>query len=289
MPLAASHGPLRIAGVRVAGDAIYRARAVVLCAGTFMQGLLHVGETTMPGGRIGEPTSAGISQALSGLGFELARFKTGTPPRIDGRTIDYAKTELQPGDERARAVLLPHRADRLPADSLLDHLHHARGPRADPRQSAPRADVQRADPIDRAALLPLDRDQDRSLRRQAAAPAVSGAGRTRIPHEVYINGLSTSLPRDVQDAMLRLIPGLERAEILRYGYAIEYDYLPPLQLQPSLETKRVAGLVLCRPDQRHHRLRRGRRPGTHRRRQRRARRCGAKSRWCSAAIRPTSA
>ena len=100
LPLAASQCPLRIAGVRMAGGAMYRARAVVLCAGTFMQGLLHVGETTMPGGRMGEPTTAGLSRALRRLGFELGRFKTGTPPRINGRTIDYAKTELQPGDEQ---------------------------------------------------------------------------------------------------------------------------------------------------------------------------------------------
>ena len=102
--------------------------------------------------------------------------------------------------------------------------------RPDPREPAPRAHVQRPDPIDRAAVLPVDRDEDRPLRRPVAASALSSNRKGRHTHEVYVNGLSTSLPRDVQDAMLRLIPGLERAEIVRYGYAIEYDYLPPNQL-----------------------------------------------------------
>ncbi|MFW5693102.1 MAG: FAD-dependent oxidoreductase, partial [Thermoguttaceae bacterium] len=88
----------RIVGVRVAGDAVYRARAVVLCSGTFMEGLLHVGETTLPGGRMGEPAATGVSRALRRLGFTLARFKTGTPPRVNGRTVDFSRTEVQPGD-----------------------------------------------------------------------------------------------------------------------------------------------------------------------------------------------
>ena len=133
----------------------------------------------------------------------------------------------------------------------------------------------RPDSIDRAALLPVDRRQGRPLRRQARGTRLFLEPEGRNTHEVYVNGISTSLPRDVQDAMLRLIPGLEQAEILRYGYAVEYDYAPPEQLQPTLETKRVAGLVFRRPDQRHHRLRRGRRPGTDGRRQRRAWRCEA--------------
>jgi tRNA uridine 5-carboxymethylaminomethyl modification enzyme len=99
-PHAVSHCPMQIAAVRTSSGATYRAGAVVLCAGTFMQGLLHVGDSTLPGGRMGEPASAGLSLALARLGFELGRFKTGTPPRIDGRSIDYAKTETQLGDER---------------------------------------------------------------------------------------------------------------------------------------------------------------------------------------------
>ena len=208
-----------------AGGAVYRARAVVLCAGTFMQGLLHVGDTTMPGGRMGEPTTAGLSQALVRLGFELGRFKTGTPPRIDGRTIDYAKTELQPGDEQPEPFsFLTDRIDCQQMPCWITHttpelheliranLHRApmysgqiqsTGPRYCP--SIETKIVRFADkPRHQLFLEPEGRHTD----------------------EVYVNGLSTSLPRDVQDAMLRLIPGLEQAEILRYGYAIEYDYLP---------------------------------------------------------------
>jgi tRNA uridine 5-carboxymethylaminomethyl modification enzyme len=239
----APSGP-RIAGVRVSGDAVYRARAVVLCAGTFMQGLLHVGEATSPGGRMGEGTSAGISQALGRLGFELARFKTGTPARLNGRTIDYQKTQLQPGDEEPE-----------PFSFLTDGIHCRQLPCWITHTTPAVHELIRAN-LHRA---PMYTGQIKS-----AGPRYCPSIETKIvrfadkqrhqlflepegreTHEVYVNGLSTSLPRDVQDAMLRHIPGLERAEILRYGYAIEYDYLPPEQLKQSLETKRVAGLYLA--------------------------------------------
>ena len=241
MPLAVSHCPLRIAGVRVAGDAVYRARAVIICAGTFMQGLLHMGETTSPGGRMGEPTSSGISQSLKRLGFELARFKTGTPPRIDGRTIDLDKTELQLGDPQPEPFsFLTERIDveQIPCwitfttpamhELLRANLHRAPMFSGQIQSTGPRYCPSIETKIVRFAEKP----------RHQLFLEPEG----RQTDEVYVNGLSTSLPCDVQDAMLRLIPGLERAKIVRYGYAIEYDYLPPLQLKPSLETKRVAGL-----------------------------------------------
>ena len=240
-PPAVSHGPLRIVGVRTAGGAAYRAKAVVLCAGTFMQGLLHVGETTMPGGRMGEPATSGISRALARLGFELARFKTGTPPRIDGRTIDYGKTELQPGDPQPEPFsFLTDRIDReqMPCwityttpvvhELIRANLHRA------PMFSG---QIQSAGPRYCPSIeTKIVRFADKPRHQLFLEPE------GRQTHEVYVNGLSTSLPRDVQDALVREIPGLQRAEILRYGYAIEYDYLPPVQLKPSLETKRVAGL-----------------------------------------------
>jgi tRNA uridine 5-carboxymethylaminomethyl modification enzyme len=206
-----------------------------------MRGLLHVGESSFPGGRLGEPTSSGISRALERLGFELARFKTGTPARIDGRTIDYGRVELQPGDEEPVPFsFLTERIDcrQMPCwityttpevhELLRANLHRAPMFSGQIQATGPRYCPSIETKIVRFADKP---------RHQLF---LEPEGRTT--DEVYINGLSTSLPRDVQDAMLRLIPGLEVAEILRYGYAIEYDYLPPVQLNPSLETKRVAGL-----------------------------------------------
>lgn len=231
----------RIAGVRTTNGTVYHAQAVILCAGTFMRGLLHVGDATMPGGRMGEPACGGISDALRHLGFELARFKTGTPARIDGRTIDYDKTTIQPGD--ARPVPFSFLTDRIDTEQIPCWITH----------TTPAAhDLIRTN-LDRAPMF--------SGQIQSTGPRYCPSIETKIvrfadktshqlflepegrqTHEVYINGLSTSLPREVQDELLRRIPGLERAKILRYGYAIEYDYLPPLQLKLSLETKQVVGL-----------------------------------------------
>jgi tRNA uridine 5-carboxymethylaminomethyl modification enzyme len=230
--------------VRVLGGAVYRARAVVLCAGTFMQGLLHMGETTMPGGRMGEPTHAGLSRSLAGLGFAIRRFKTGTPPRINGRTIDYTRTEMQPGDEEPEAFSFM--TDRIECEQIpcwitytnqavhelvRANLHRAPMYTGQIQSTGPRYCPSLETKIVRFA--------DKTRHQLFLEPE------GRHTHEVYVNGLATSLPRDVQDAILRLIPGLEKAEILRYGYAIEYDFLPPDQLRVSLETKRVAGLYLA--------------------------------------------
>lgn len=234
----------RIAGVRVSGDSVYRAGAVVLCTGTFMQGLLHVGEATSPGGRMGEGTSSGISRALKRLGFELARFKTGTSARLNGRTIDYQKTELQPGDEEPQPFsFLTERIDceQLPCwithttaavhELIRANLHRAPMYTGQIESTGPRY----CPSIETKIIRFADRNRHQLFLEPEG----------RQTHEVYVNGLSTSLPRDVQEAMLRHIPGLEWAEILRYGYAIEYDYLPPEQLKPSLESKRVARLYLA--------------------------------------------
>jgi len=234
----------RVIGVRVAGDAEYRARAVVLCAGTFMQGLLHVGEATSPGGRIGEPTTRKLSRSLSRLGFELARFKTGTPPRLDGRTIDYDKTEIQVGDEHPQPFsFLTEGIDcrQLPCwithttpaahELLKANLHRAPMYSGQIKSTGPRYCPSIETKIVRFA--------DKQRHQLFLEPE------GRHTREVYVNGLATSMPRDVQRAVLREIAALRRAEIIRYGYAIEYDYLPPEQLKPSLETKRVAGLFFA--------------------------------------------
>jgi tRNA uridine 5-carboxymethylaminomethyl modification enzyme len=217
---------------------------VVLCTGTFLRGLLHVGDATAPGGRMGEPAATGISPALERLGLRLARFKTGTPPRLAGRTIDYDQTELQLGDDPPEPFsFLTDRIDRpqLPCwityttpavhELIRANLHRA------PMYTG---QIQAAGPRYCPSLeTKIVRFPDRQRHQLFLEPE------GRHTAEVYVNGLSTSLPRDVQDAMLRSIPGLQRAEIVRYGYAIEYDYVPPDQLQLSLETKRVGGLYLA--------------------------------------------
>ena len=235
---------VRVTGVRVRGDAVYRARAVVLTTGTFLQAVMHTGETKTAGGRAGEGTTAGISGALSRLGFELARFKTGTPARLNGRTIDYSQCELQPGDDDPQAFsFLTDRLDleQLPCwitytndavhEIIRHNLHRAPMYSGQIQSRGPRYCPSIEDKVVRFA----DKEQHQLF--------LEPEGRNT--REVYVNGISTSLPRDVQDAMIRLVPGLEQAEIMRYGYAVEYDYAPPEQLWPTLETKRVGGLYFA--------------------------------------------
>jgi tRNA uridine 5-carboxymethylaminomethyl modification enzyme len=234
----------RVCGVVVPGGAVYRAPAIILTAGTFLQALMHLGETKTPGGRAGEGTTAGLSQALVQLGIQVARFKTGTPARLNGRTIDYAQTQEQPGDEDPQPFsFLTGRlaVDQLPCwitytneqvhEVIRANLHRAPMYSGQIRSSGPRYCPSIEDKIVRFA--------DKSQHQLFLEPE------GRDTHEVYVNGLPTSLPRDVQDQMFRLIPGCQRAQIIRYGYAVEYDYCPPDQLRPTLETKRVAGLYLA--------------------------------------------
>ncbi len=234
----------RITGVRVRGGAEYRAPTVILTTGTFLQAVMHTGEAQTAGGRGGEGTSAGISGALTRLGFRLERFKTGTPPRLNGRTIDYHQTERQNGDTDPEPFSFLSRSvttEQLPCwitytNAEVHELIRANLQRA-PMYSGqidshgPRYCPSIEDKVVRFA--------DRTQHQLFLEPE------GRETHEVYVNGISTSLPRDVQDQMLRLIPGLQQAQIMRYGYAVEYDYCPPDQLQPSLETKSVAGLYFA--------------------------------------------
>ena len=240
---AAGESP-RIAGVRVRGDAIYRARAVILTTGTFLQALMHTGEAKTPGGRGGEGTTGGISAALTCLGVALKRFKTGTPPRLNGRTIDFAQMDPQPGDDHPQPFsYLTERLklEQLPCYStytnervhelIRGNLERAPMYSGQINSSGPRYCPSIEDKVVRFA--------DKTRHQLFLEPE------GRNTREVYVNGVSTSLPRDVQDAMFRMIPGLERAAIMRYGYAVEYDYAPPDQLQPSLESKSVAGLYFA--------------------------------------------
>lgn len=235
---------IRITGVRVQGDAIYRAQAVILTTGTFLSALMHTGEAKTAGGRAGEGTSSGISQALTEAGFRLERFKTGTPPRLNSRTIDYSQAEEQPGDDKPEPF--SYLTEKLTQEQLpcwitytnekvhqliRDNLNRAPMYSGQINSAGPRYCPSIEDKIVRFA----DKDRHQLFLEPEGYET----------EEVYVNGISTSLPRDVQDAMFKLIPGLENAQIMRYGYAVEYDYSPPDQLRPTLETKFIDGLYFA--------------------------------------------
>ena len=235
---------VRTVGVVARGDVIYRARAVILTTGTFLQALMHTGETRTPGGRAGEGTTQGLSGALVRLGFRVARFKTGTPPRINGRSVDFTQCEMQPGDEDPQPFsFLTDRLDveQLPCwichtnrdvhDLIRANLHRAPMYTGQIRSSGPRYCPSIEDKVVRFA----DKDQHQLFLEPEGYQT----------QEYYVNGISTSLPRDVQHAVLRRIPALASAQIMRFGYAVEYDYCPPDQLWPTLESKPVAGLYLA--------------------------------------------
>jgi tRNA uridine 5-carboxymethylaminomethyl modification enzyme len=234
----------RIVGVRVRGDAIYRAPRVVLTTGTFLAAIMHTGEAKTPGGRAGEGTTTGISASLKELGFRVERFKTGTPPRLNGRTIDWSQTAIQPGDDVPQPFSFLHdslEVEQVPCwiahtneqvhDLIRANLHRAPMYSGQIQSSGPRYCPSIEDKVVRFA--------EKTSHQLFLEPE------GRETREVYVNGVSTSLPRDVQDAMFKLIPGLERASILRYGYAVEYDFCPPDQLRPTLETKSVRGLYFA--------------------------------------------
>ncbi len=235
---------VRVTGVRVRGDALYRAQAVILTTGTFLSALMHTGEAKTAGGRAGEGTSQGISQALSEAGFRLERFKTGTPPRLNSRTIDYRQAEEQPGD--AEPEPFSYMTDKITQQQLpcwitytnnkvhqliRDNLDRAPMYSGQINSAGPRYCPSIEDKIVRFA----DKDRHQLFLEPEGYET----------EEVYVNGISTSLPRDVQDAMFKMIPGLEKAQIMRYGYAVEYDYSPPDQLRPTLETKFIKGLYFA--------------------------------------------
>ncbi len=234
----------RVVGVRVRGDAVYRAPAVILTTGTFLQARMHTGTCQTPGGRAGEGTTQGISGALARLQFDIARFKTGTPPRLNGRTIDWAQLEPQPGDPQPQpfSFLTAQVTDQqLPCfithtnqevhELIRANLHRAPMYSGQIRTRGPRYCPSIEDKVVRFA--------DKERHQLFLEPE------GRATQEYYVNGISTSLPRDVQDKIFHSIPGLQHAQIMRYGYAVEYDFCPPQQLQPTLQTKRVAGLYFA--------------------------------------------
>ncbi|HLJ11486.1 MAG TPA: tRNA uridine-5-carboxymethylaminomethyl(34) synthesis enzyme MnmG [Planctomycetaceae bacterium] len=234
----------RVTGVRVRGPAFYGASAVILTTGTFLQAVMHTGEAKSTGGRAGEGTSGGISQTLGELGFDLARFKTGTPARLNGRTIDFSALTLQPGDATPQPFsFFTERITQPQMDCYLTetnpsvheliraNLHRAPMYCGQIKSTGPRYCPSIEDKVVRFA--------DKASHQIFLEPE----GRNTL--EFYCNGISTSLPRDVQEQMIGGIRGLERAEIMRFGYAVEYDYAPPTQLHATLETKLISGLYFA--------------------------------------------
>ena len=235
----------RCVGVRTALGSEIRGKTVVLTNGTFLNGLMHIGEKQFGGGRAGEKSSVGITEQLIELGFASGRMKTGTPPRVDGRSLDFSKMEIQPGDiDPTHFSFLKRRVnldEQMPChiaytnEAVHDMLRTGfdRSPMYNGRIQGlgPRYCPSIEDKIERFA--------DKSRHQLFVEPE----GRNTI--EIYLNGFSTSLPEEVQHAAMRLIPGFENAKMFRPGYAVEYDYFPPTQLKHSLETTAVKNLYFA--------------------------------------------
>ncbi len=237
-------GVERVKGVVLADGQEYIAERIVLTTGTFLRGVIHIGQRQYPAGRHGDASAIGLAKRLYGLGFAMARLKTGTPPRLDGRTIDWSRTTTQPGDESPEPLSLMTRA--ITAQQMDCHLTST--------NSATHKIIE-----ENLFLSPVYSGQISSsgprycpsiedkITRFAHAEShqifLEPEGREDIT--IYPNGISTALPEEVQKAFLATISGLEKAKILRPGYAIEYDYVDPRELRPSLETKRLEGLYLA--------------------------------------------
>ena len=231
-------------GVILADGRVLGAQAVIVTAGTFMKGLVHIGEYQHSSGRMGEPSAEEISGNLGVAGFAVGRLKTGTPPRVNGRTIDYSKTERQDGD--TPPVPFSFNNDSLHIEQLpcwitfTNPATHAVIRNSLTRSPMYNGQIQSTGPRYCPSL------EDKVVRfkeKERHQIFLEPEGRQTL--EVYCNGISTSLPKDVQDAVLKTIPGLEQAEIMRYGYAIEYDFFQPTQLQCTLETKLIEQLYFA--------------------------------------------
>src|SRR5258708_5919001 len=236
----------RVLGVRLRDGRTVGAQAVIITTGTFLNGLIHCGEQQYPAGRSGEPNAVLLGEALKNLGLRGCRLKTGTPPRLDGRTIDWSRFAEQPGDDDPtpfsfRAKRVAHHDSQVPCyiawttpethRIIRENVHRSPMYSGQIQSIGPRYCPSIEDKI---VKFP-----DKEMHQLYLEPDGLHT------HETYVNGMSTSLPVEVQLAILKSVPGLETAEMLRPGYAIEYDAIDPTELERSLETKQIAGLFLA--------------------------------------------
>ena len=237
-------GNRRVGGVILADGATVRASRVVLTTGTFLRGLIHIGEQKIPAGRVGEAPALGLSDTLEACGFALGRLKTGTPPRLDGTTIDWRALEVQPGDDPP--VPFSTLTDRIDTPQIDCHITYTSPAAHDIIQ----ANIHRA-PMYSGQIEGTGPRYCPSIEDKVVRFADKSRHQIFLEPEgldddtVYPNGISTSLPEDVQHTFLAQIAGLERARVIRPGYAIEYDYVDPRELRPTLETRRLPGLYLA--------------------------------------------
>jgi len=231
----------KVKGVETQAHEKFLSKTVILTTGTFMRGLIHIGLDHFPAGRMGDPPSVRLSEQLKELGFEIGRFKTGTTPRLNGRTIDYRSLAVQQGDEKPKPFSFT--TTNIPLPQVPCHITYTNEKTHDVIRQGLDYSPLFSGIIKGVGARYCPSIEDKIVRfadKERHQIFLEPEG--LYTDEVYPNGLSTSLPVDVQTRMVRSVPGLERAEILRPGYAIEYDYIDPFQLKPTQETKLVEGL-----------------------------------------------
>ena len=234
----------RVSGVKIADGREISCGSVVLTTGTFLRGLIHIGEKQIPAGRVGEAPALGLSRTLENLGVTLGRLKTGTPPRLDGRTINWSALEMQPGDDPPEPFsILTQRIENRQIECGITRTVTA-------THDIIRANVHRS-PMYSGQIASRGPRYCPSIEDKIVKFGERDGHQIFLEPEglddttVYPNGISTSLPEDVQHALVATIPGLENAKFVRPGYAIEYDYVDPRELEPTLQTKRLRGLYLA--------------------------------------------